>query len=112
MAPLVTTTGDDLSSGLERAARELRAAVIAADHAGAELALTHYVERLRQVWEAVPEQERSGSALPARVRELLAWTREMTIIERALTAEQLRVLQKASCYQRPENSHGGLQVKG
>jgi hypothetical protein len=113
MALLATTpAGDDLSGGLERASRELRAAVIAADHTGAELALAHYIETLRQVWEAAPEQERSGSALPVRVRELLAWTREMTIIQRALTADQLRVLQKASYYERPANSHGGLQVRG
>jgi hypothetical protein len=113
MALLVTTpAGDALSGGLGRAARELRAAVIAADHTGAELALAHYIETLQQVWEALPEQERSGSALPARVRELLAWTREMTIIQRALTADQLGVVQKASRYQRPANSHSGLQVRG
>jgi len=112
MALLATPAGDDLSDSLEHASRELRAAVIAADHSGAELALSRYIETLRQVWEALPEQERGGSALPARVGELLAWTREMTIIQRALMADQLRVLEKASRYHRPASWSGGLQVRG
>jgi hypothetical protein len=101
-----------LSGDLDSASRELRAAVIAADHAGAELAVSHYVETLRLVWEVMPEQERRASVLPARARELLAWARGMTIIQRALTADQLGILEKASRYHGDANSHGGVQVRG
>jgi len=104
--------GDDLVGDLERASRELRAAVIGADHTGAEVALTDFIETLQQVWEGLPAHQRANSPLPARVRELLAWTREMTIIQRALAADQLRVLQKAILYQGSATSLGGLQVRG
>ena len=113
MAQSATTrTADALTSPLERASRDLRAAVIAADHAGAKVAVSNYVEALRQVWEALPEQDRAVSALPGRVRELLCWAREMTIIQRSLTADQLRILEKASRYQGAANLRGGLQVRG
>src|SRR5579862_9557766 len=107
-----TRTANDLTSSLERASRGLRAAVIAADHAGAKVAVSNYVEALWQVWAALPEQERAVSALPGSVRELLSWAREMTIIQRSLMADQLRILEKASRYEGAVNLRGGLQVRG
>ena len=113
MAPLVTAPPDDpLTGALDRAARELRAAVIAAEHAVAEQAVGRYFEALRQVWETLPEQKRTTSALPARARELLGWARQMTIIQRTLAADQIRVLHKASRYHGPAMPGRGLQVRG
>jgi hypothetical protein len=113
MALLATPrTADDSRGALDRASRELRAAVIAADHPRAENAVHRYVEAVRHAWTALPDEERSGSAIPARACELLAWARQMTLIQRSLTADQHDVLQKASRYHsvvcRPVN----LQVKG
>jgi len=112
MALLASPADNDLSGSLERASLELRAAVIAADHARAERAVTHYVEAVQQFWEALPEQERFSSQIPARTRELLAWAREMALIQRNLAADQYAVLQKARRYHGAATMSGGLQVKG
>ena len=113
MALLVTTrTDDDLNGSLERASHELRAAVIACDHARAEGAVHRYVEAVRQSWEALPAQERGRSSIPARACELLAWARQMTLIQRNLAADQHRVLQKASRYHSAMGRQASLHVKG
>ena len=101
-----------MSDSLERASRELRAAVIAADHSAAERAASRYVEALQRFWESLPEQERAVSPVPATARELLGWAREMTLIQRNMAADQFTVLQKASRYNGVVNSQGGLHVKG
>jgi hypothetical protein len=103
---------NDLSGSLERASHELRAAVVAADHASAEHAVSAYVEAVRKVWETLPEQERGSSQIPSKTRELLAWAREMALIERNLAADQYAVLQKARRYHGASTMSGGLQVKG
>jgi hypothetical protein len=103
---------ENLTRGVDQASRELRAAVIAVDHAGAERAAAHYVEALQKLWESLPEQERAVSPVPSTAREILAWAREMTILQRTLTADQLRILQKASRYQDAASRHCGLQVNG
>jgi len=103
---------DNLTRGVDQASRELRAAIIAVDHSGAERASSRYVEALQKLWESLPEPERAVSPVPATARELLAWAREMTIFNRTLTADELRVLQKASRYQDAASRHTGLQVNG
>lgn len=103
---------EHLISAVDQASRDLREAVIAADHSRAERASSRYVGALQKLWEALPDQERAASVIPARASELLAWAREMAIIQRALTADQLSVLQKASRYQNATGSYIGLQVKG
>jgi hypothetical protein len=114
MAQLATAApaANDFTGGLERASHELRAALIAADHVRAENAVSQYVEAVRQVWESLPEQERAGSTIHARTRELLAWAREMALIQRNLAADQYAVLQKARHYYGAATLSGGLQVKG
>ena len=92
--------------------RELKATVISGNHAGAERAMESYVEAVRNYWEALSEQERAGSPVPARASELLGWAREMTIIQRSLAADQLSILHKASRYEIAGGSRAGLQVKG
>jgi hypothetical protein len=101
-----------LSSRLDRASHELRAAVVAGDYARAESAVSHYAETVRQVWEALPESERASSQIPSRSRELLAWAREMALIQRNMAADQYAVLQKARRYHGAATMSGGLQVKG
>ena len=99
-------------SGLAERSRELKAAIIGGDHAQAEQAVTGYVEALQHYWESLAGTERDSSPVPARARELLTWAREMTLIQRSLTADQLTVLQKASRYQGPASPYAGLQVEG
>jgi len=103
---------DDLTRAFSQASRELRAAVIAADHAGAERASSRYIEAVQKLWEALPESERSVSPVPSKACELLAWAREMTLIQRNLAADQHAVLQKARLYHGDVMFAGGLQVKG
>jgi hypothetical protein len=109
---MATQETDAKSSGLAERSRELKAAVIAGDHARAERATAAYVEALRQHWESLPKKERGNSPVPARARELLAWAREMTIIQRTLTCDQLAILQKASRYEADLPVPSGLQVQG
>jgi hypothetical protein len=112
MEPLASPVVSDWSGHLERASHELRAAVIAADHARAERAVSAYVDSVRQVWESLPEQERAASQIPARSRELLAWAREMAMIQRNMAADQYAVLQKARRYHGAASVHSGVQVEG
>jgi hypothetical protein len=85
--------------GVAALARDIRSAVLAADHASADLLVEEYAEALSTLWESMPEHERETSVLPKVSLELLAWARQATLIHRALTTEQLDVLQKASRYQ-------------
>ena len=101
-----------MTCGVEQGSRELRAAVIAADHAAAERAACRYVEALQKLWESLPAQERAVSKVPDTARELLGWAREMTLIQRNLAADQLAALQKASRYHGVANCLGALQLKG
>ena len=86
--------------------------MIATDHARAARALDRFVEALREHWQSLPEGVRATSGIPSRTRELMTWTREMTLIQRNLAADQLNVVQKASRYHSAVNSQGGLEVKG
>jgi hypothetical protein len=92
-------------------AREMRSAVLAADHTRADLLVKEYAETLSAFWESMPEDEREASELPQVSLELLAWARQATLIHRALTTEQLDVLQKASRYQ-TTGIASALQVNG
>src|SRR6266478_3048667 len=80
-------------------ARDIRSAVLAADHASADLLVKEYAKTLSARWESMPDEERETSELPKVTLELLEWARQATLIHRALTTEQLDVLQKASRYQ-------------
>jgi hypothetical protein len=84
---------------LDKLSHEFRSAVLAGDHRGAEQIALQYVEALREVWESLPEGERAASLIPKQARELLAWARDVTVVQRALTHEQLAILEKACRYQ-------------
>jgi hypothetical protein len=74
--------------------------------------VTRFTEALQEHWGSLPEHERAVSGVATRTRELLAWTREMTLIQRNLAADQFAALQKASRYHGAVSSHRGLDVKG
>jgi hypothetical protein len=84
---------------LDNLARELRAAVLANHHEKAERLTEEYTAALREHWMSLPRQERATSPLPKQSIELLNWAREMTIVQQALAAQHLAVVEKASRYQ-------------
>ena len=99
MEHLAPTSNWPSADTLALLARDIRSAVLAADHASADLLLKTYAKTLSAVWESMPDGERETSDLPKVSLEMLEWTRQATLIHRALTTEQLNVLQKASQYQ-------------
>ncbi len=84
---------------LDNLSQQFRAAVLAGDHFGAEQLALQYVEALRELWESLSERERAASLVPKQARELLGWARDVTTVQRALTQEQLAILEKAGRYQ-------------
>jgi hypothetical protein len=80
-------------------ARDLRAAVLASDHEDATRLAVEYTEALREHWTQLSPQERAVSPLPKQSLELFAWVRQMTIMQQALAAEHLSIIEKASRYQ-------------
>jgi hypothetical protein len=86
---------------LDKLSQQFRSAVLAGDHFGAEQLALQYIEALREMWESLPERERAVSLVPKQARELLAWARDVTTVQRALTQEQLAILEKACRYQPP-----------
>jgi hypothetical protein len=80
-------------------ARELRAAVLAIDHQKATRLTAEYTTAVREHWSTLSAQERATSPLPKQSLELLGWVREMTIMQQALAAQHLAVVERASRYQ-------------
>ena len=73
--------------------------MLAGDHSQAERLVQDYTEALRELWLALPESERAASAVPEQARELLEWAREMTLVQRALAAQHLAIVETASRYE-------------
>lgn len=99
---------------LDKIANEFRSAILAADHAGAAGLVTEYVEAVRQAWELMPADERAASEMPVQARELLAWAQNVTTGQRALTSQQLEIVEIASRYRRsvPGQAHcGAIEVR-
>lgn len=80
-------------------AHQLRAAVLASDHPTVLRLVVEYSEALRAYWTALAPAERSVSTLPQQSLELLKWVREMTLMQRAMTGEHLRIVEKSMQYQ-------------
>ena len=80
-------------------ARELRAAVLASDHQNANRLTEEYTEALREHWMTLSAQERADSTLPKQSLELLTWVRDMTLMQQALAAQHLALVEKAGRYQ-------------
>ena len=83
---------------LDNVARELRSAVLAADHVLAGRLASEYTKAVAEVWENLPQRERATSALPDQASELLRWARGMAIVQRAILGEQLAALEKTKRY--------------
>ena len=92
---------------LDKLSLQFRSAVLAGDHPGAEQLALQYIEALRKMWESLPERDRAVSLIPNQASELLGWARDVTTIQRALTQEQLAILEKACRYQ----PHGSLEPR-
>ncbi len=84
---------------IHKISRELRSAVLAADQVRIGQLAAQYISAFEHVWLSLPQSEREVSQLPQQVRELMAWAREMTIIQRSLNALQLTIVEKAIRYQ-------------
>jgi len=81
---------------LDNLARELRVAVLGSDHEKAASLTVEYTEALRQHWTPLSADERAASSLPKQSLELLAWIRQMTLMQQAMTAGQLALADQAS----------------
>jgi hypothetical protein len=101
-----------MPQALDKIAREFRGAVLASDHALAERLAGEYREALEAAWRNLPETERGASSLPQQASETFTWARGMTIVQRAMLAEQLAVLEKTKRYaaERAANRHSTIQV--
>jgi hypothetical protein len=98
----------------EKLSRKFRAAVLVGDHLRTGELAAEYISAFEQAWLLLPESERAVSPLPQQALELLAWAREMAIVQRALDAEQLAVVEKAIRYQPaglPEPRSRAIQVR-
>jgi hypothetical protein len=80
-------------------AHDLRAAVLANDHEKAARLTVAYTAALREHWTLLSTQERARSPLPKQSLELLQWAREMTIMQQALAARHLALVEEAGRYQ-------------
>jgi hypothetical protein len=81
---------------LDNLAHELRAAVLGSDHEKADRFTVQYAEAVRQHWTTLSQEERSASALPKQSLELLRWAREMTLMQQAMAAGHLALVEKAN----------------
>jgi len=95
---------------LDNLARDFRSAVLAGDHPAAERSVVRYAEALQEIWVSMSESERAASSIAKQAEELLVWARNVTIMQRALTSEQLTVLEKASRYLQPGSRSFSVQA--
>lgn len=84
---------------LDKLAGELRAAILGGDHALANRIAQEYSEAVSRHWETLPPSDRAVSPLPQLARELLTWARGMTIVQRAIAADQLALVQRTKRFQ-------------
>lgn len=78
---------------LDNLARDLRAAVLAGDHQKGSRLTEEYTSAVRDYWIALSENERAVSPLPKQSLELLRWTRDMTLMQQAMAAQHLALVQ-------------------
>ena len=99
---------------LDNLSRELRSAVLGEEHVRAERLVQEYTEALQRFWSTLPEPDRAASEIPKIAQELLQWTRQMTLLQRALAARQLAILHKAGRYRAAGGSPTltGVEVRG
>lgn len=80
-------------------ARQLRAAVLGNDHPAATRLVVEYSEALRDYWTALAPAERAVSSVPQQSLELMRWVRDMTLMQRGMWGEHLKIVEKSLRYQ-------------
>lgn len=81
---------------LDDLARKLRAAVLGSDHEEARRLAVEYTGALGRHWTLLSVQERAASSIPKQSLELLTWAREMTLMQQAMAADHLMLVEKAN----------------
>lgn len=76
-------------------AHDLRAAVLANDHEDAKRLTMEYTSALREYWLTLSDQERADSSVPKQALELLNWVRDMTLVQQAMAAQHLAMVERA-----------------
>ena len=84
---------------LDDVARELRAAVLAADHEKVARLTVEYARAVAAYWMSLDPKARDASAVPKQSLELLTWVREMALMQQAMAGEHLKLIGKAMRYQ-------------
>jgi hypothetical protein len=95
MPPLLDKMAPD-QKALDDLARDLRAAVLGSDHEKASRLTEEYSEALRRHWTTLSPAECAASSLPKQSLVLLTWVRQMTLMQQAMTAAHLGLVEKAS----------------
>jgi len=99
----------------DKIARDLRAALLAEDHDRAGALAAEYAGAIGAAWNRLSDSQRGASEMPKHALELLAWSRDLALIRRALLSEHLTMLEKIVHYQREqlsENTGSAIQVQG
>lgn len=80
-------------------ARQLRGAVLGGDHAASARLVEEYAQALGEYWATLSPAERAVSSIPCHSLELLKWVRDMTLMQRGMTGEHLKMVKKSMRYQ-------------
>ena len=91
-----------MAQSLDKILQDFRTAVLRGDYDLARELAPEYAGALGQLWESLPESGRLAA------RKLLVWAHQMTVLQRALAAAQLAVIEKASHY----NVDGAVEAPG
>jgi hypothetical protein len=79
-------------------ARELRAAVLGADHEQAARLAEQYTAAVSRQWALMSPAERASSGLPKQSREMLTWARDVASMQYGMASMHLLAIQKAHRY--------------
>ena len=82
----------------DEVSRDLRAAVLGADHEQAARLAEEYTRAVQTQWEQMSDAERSASRLPKQAQELLTWARDVAAMHHAMAAQHLAALETAHRY--------------
>jgi hypothetical protein len=80
-------------------AHQLRSAVLAGHHEDATRLTLEYTAAVQRHWSTLPDREKAASPIPKQSLELLNWVRDMALIQQAMAAQHLAVVEQAARYQ-------------
>jgi hypothetical protein len=84
-----------LDNPADQLACQLRAAVLGVDHEKAARLSAEYTAAVRDQWIQLSAEQRAVSPLPQQSIELLAWVREMALMQHAMAAGHLAMVEGA-----------------